>query len=632
MDTKRTGSPVESSEKLQDEREIETQHPEEQSERSEKSEPQEPFKSRGVRRIENVKLAMDNTKNGTIMKWVFGLSILVCAWTYSLDTSTTYNYSVPAVSSFNRHSMISTLGIATSIISAVMKPILGKFSDITSRPLTYFIVLFLYTLGYIIIASSGTISAYVIGEVFASIGAAGLDFLNDVIIGDLTPLKWRGLTSSMLSTPFIINTWFAGLIVEAILATNWRWGFGMFAILMPVVLTPAILVMMYMERKAQQTGNVTIALSKFDKSNQEVSSYNRWGYLLYRGLIEIDALGLVVLGFGWSLLLLPFSLYIYADGGWRNPSMIAMMVIGGVLLIVYVVYELVWCPYPSMPRRIIFNRTFICAVIIDTFYTLAGSLRSTYFSSFVWIVKDWSNQEWTYFNNTLTLALCVFGVVAGIIQRITHRYKYLQIFGLAIKIVGMGILVRNKGARASTVALVWVQLLIGMGGAFSVVGSRVASQASVPHQDLTLVIGLLQLWSKIGSGIGSAIAAPIWTSKMPDNLRKYLPDSVSEAQIQTYFGNIRTLRQLEFDDPIRQGAITAYADTTYYLFVPALALSFIPFIAAFFQTNYFLGDTQNAVEDQPEQSGLDEFESEPKTWKDKLAHFYNQPLSGRKRM
>lgn len=97
-----------------------------------------------------------------------------------------------------------------------------------------------------------------------------------------------------------------------------------------------------------------------------------------------------------------------------------------------------------MPRSV-FNNTFNCAVIVDTIYILAGGLRSTYFSSFVYTVKDWSLQNWTYFNNTLTLTLCVFGVIAGIIQRITHRYKHLQSFGLCVKIIGMGLLVINKG-------------------------------------------------------------------------------------------------------------------------------------------------------------------------------------------
>lgn len=34
---------------------------------------------------------------------------------------------------------------------------------------------------------------------------------------------------------------------------------------------------------------------------------------------------------------------------------------------------------------------------------------------------------------TLTIALCVFGVLAGIVQRVTHNYKYPQLFGLGIR-------------------------------------------------------------------------------------------------------------------------------------------------------------------------------------------------------
>lgn len=33
----------------------------------------------------------------------------------------------------------------------------------------------------------------------------------------------------------------------------------------------------------------------------------------------------------------------------------------------------------------------------------------------------------------LGVGLCFFGLVAGLIQRYTHRYKYLQMSGLAIR-------------------------------------------------------------------------------------------------------------------------------------------------------------------------------------------------------
>jgi hypothetical protein len=67
------------------------------------------------------------------------------------------------------------------------------------------------------------------------------------------------------------------------------------------------------------------------------------------------------------------------------------------------------------------------------FYFVSGNMRSLYYSSWVWVVKDWSLRDWTFYTNTLTVGLCVFGLLAGLIQRYTHRYKFLQIFGLCIR-------------------------------------------------------------------------------------------------------------------------------------------------------------------------------------------------------
>ena len=44
------------------------------------------------------------------------------------------------------------------------------------------------------------------------------------------------------------------------------------------------------------------------------------------------------------------------------------MVVGGVLLIAYVIYEMKWAKVPSAPRRLVFNKTFIMAIIIDSVY------------------------------------------------------------------------------------------------------------------------------------------------------------------------------------------------------------------------------------------------------------------------
>lgn len=226
---------------------------------------------------------------------------------------------------------------------------------------------------------------------------------------------------------------------------------------------------------------------------------------------------------------------------------------------------------------------------------VAGNLRALYWSSYVYIAKPWSYQDWVYYGNTLTLALCIAGPFVGLLQRWTHRYKTIQIVGLCIKIIGMGIMLEGDMATDKTAAMVVSMILVGFGGSMSVVGSRVASEASVPHQDVALVISLLSLWSKVGSAIGSAIVVVIWSDQMPNQLRTHLPASATEADVTKLFGQVTSIRKYDFDDPMRVGAIVAYRHALYYCIAPALGIAFIPLIAAFFQNNYFLGKTQNAV-------------------------------------
>ncbi|TWU78519.1 hypothetical protein ED733_000767 [Metarhizium rileyi] len=570
--------------------------------------------SQGVTRMEAI---YRSTRTNKMTLWLVGVSVLVCAWAYSLDFATTQHYTVDVSSYYHQHStVISTLGIVTSIISAVSKPFVAKISDITSRPYTYIMTLSFYVVGYIIASTSQSISAYVVGEAFVALGSSGIDLVNHIIVADLTPLEWRGFLGALLSTPFIINTWFAGKIVQAMLSRNqWRWGYGMFAIIMPAAVCPAIATLVYLDRKAKKSGTVNLASSgeahRLEKDTTEqagdagttqvdtvtmATAQGSWFEKFRRGLVEIDAFGLVLLAFGWTLLLLPFSLKTYAQNGWANPSLIAMFVVGGVLLIAYVVYEIKWAIMPSAPRRLVFNKTFIVCVIIEASYFVAGNMRGLYWSSYVYVTKPWSYQNWVYYNNSLTLALCVFSPLAGALQRWTHRYKTICIIGLCIKVMGMGIMLNGHKATVSTGALVMTQVLIGGGGSLAVVGTRVASQASVPHQDVALTISLLALWSRVGMAIGSAVASVVWANQMPKQLRKYLPAKATDKDVKVLFNNIKKLRTAyAFDSAMKKGAIEAYQQALYYLLAPALGLAFVPLVAAFFMSNFYLGKQQNAV-------------------------------------
>jgi hypothetical protein len=52
-------------------------------------------------------------------------------------------------------------------------------------------------------------------------------------------------------------------------------------------------------------------------------------------------------------------------------------------------------------------------------------------------ITDHQTRDHTFFMNTVTVAMCSLAIVVGVIQRVTHRYKVLQIIGCCIRIMSV---------------------------------------------------------------------------------------------------------------------------------------------------------------------------------------------------
>ena len=115
--------------------------------------------------------------------------------------------------------------------------------------------------------------------------------------------------------------------------------------------------------------------------------------------------------------------------------MIAMITIGCLLIPFIGGWEFYFAKRPVIARRFLLNRTVIIAAWIGFFDFFSFYLTQTYLYSFILITKDWSLVNVTYFNQTQSVALPVFGILAGIMMRFVHRYKWVLIVGLAIRLL-----------------------------------------------------------------------------------------------------------------------------------------------------------------------------------------------------
>ncbi|CAE6488938.1 unnamed protein product, partial [Rhizoctonia solani] len=222
---------------------------------------------------------------------------------------------------------------------------------------------------------------------------------------------------------------------------------GMFAILVPVTIIPLIVTLGRARHKAQSQGLVEPGPKNSATGILKVESI--WD--------EVDMLGLLILSGGVTCVLLPLTLAKSAKGGWSNPSMIAMLTVGPILLIAFGLYEWKFAPYPIVPMKCLRNKAVVGAALIGFFDFVSFYLTFSYLYSFVFVVKGWELRHLNYFTSTQTVALTVFGIMAGIIMRTTHRYKSTLVVGLLIRLFGVGLMTHSRDAKANTGELVMTQ-------------------------------------------------------------------------------------------------------------------------------------------------------------------------------
>ncbi|KAJ7775031.1 drug:h+ antiporter [Mycena metata] len=474
---------------------------------------------------------------------------------------------------------------------------MAKIADVGSRGTAYCFVLLFYVIGYAAIATAQNIQAVTAGIVLYAIGFTGLQLLTQVVIADITALKWRGLVLSLNSLPFLINAFVGSNISAAIIeCAGWRWGYGMFIILIPIGLAPLITTLLWSERITRRRAP--------GRPREPNKAY--WQRILDT-TEELDVIGLLLIGASVSLTLLPLSLARHTTTGRNGVAMLSIFLLGIVLIPVFAWWDFKWAKYPVIPFRFVTNRSVVGASLIGALDFMAFYLTFTYLCSFVIVVKNWKLINTTYFMQTQTVTMTLSGILTGFYMHKFRRYKMLLICGLVVRLMcvffssltdsprGVVLMLRSRGADGSNFELFMTQVLQGIGGGIAALSIQVSSQASVPHADVAMVTAVVLLITEFGAAGGGAIAGAIWSDEMPSKLAKHLP-FLSQMERDILFGSITQAASKPRGDPVREGVNAAYSDVMKTMVLVGVAVSILPILVALTMPNWYLGDEQNVVE------------------------------------
>lgn len=77
-----------------------------------------------------------------------------------------------------------------------------------------------------------------------------------------------------------------------------------------------------------------------------------------------EVLGLLLIVAAFSLFLLPFSLATYQTEKWQSPSIIAMIVVGGLCFFAFGIWERFFAPVCFVPFHLLVDRTVLGACLL----------------------------------------------------------------------------------------------------------------------------------------------------------------------------------------------------------------------------------------------------------------------------
>lgn len=358
-------------------------------------------------------------------------------------------------------------------------------------------------------------------------------------------MRNRGLAFAFTSSPYMITAFAGSKAAESfLLDVNWQWGFGAFAIILPAVTAPLFLVLKLNQNKAQKRG-----LLIREKSGRSLAQGVWKGVVDFDGELQIrkssfdlsfghsdmnTVLGVLLFSAGFTIFLLPFTLARSAPNGWSTDYIIAMIVVGFVLLVLFALQQLYLAPVPFLKGEFLVNRTVIGACLIDLTYQASYSCFVSYFTSFLQVVYNLSIAEAGYVNSTFQVVSGVLLFAVGYAIRRTGRFRWLFFIAVPLYIFGLGLMIHFRQPDMSIGYIVMCEIFISIGGSIFILCMQLAVLAAVDHQHVAAALAVLFVSGTIGSAVGNAISGTIWTNTFPSALARYLPESALPDLAQIY--------------------------------------------------------------------------------------------------
>ncbi|KAI1057494.1 hypothetical protein LB507_011598 [Fusarium sp. FIESC RH6] len=487
-------------------------------------------------------------------------------------------YDPYATSHFQGHSLIATANIIHGIVRIVGYPLMAKVADHVGRPQGFAGAAISMALANVLYAACRNVETYLAGGIFESFGDTWWTITEQIFIAEVTSLINRGFLFTLPESLAAIPTLYAGTYLgeHMLLNSSWRWGFGMWAALMPFCALPTIAIMIFMKMRARKKGieQKRTSLRAASEIPEGASLLVQIKQVLY---VQLDMVGAFLLLGGLAMTLLPLSITGRRNTErWSEPSSIVLLVVGVLTFVGFLIWDGRYAKKPIVPFRMIKNRNVILACASVCLIAMSDSTYRTFAPSFLQVAGGYSPGHAVRIDNARRVALNLGGLVIGLAIRFVKHTKPFIILGFIMVALANGLPIyftNIDGSRvANEAALTTGQTLLGLGRGFAQVPLQVALQAAVPDHEIGIATAMFLSSSGFGANVGNSIGGALWNTLLPRRLQENLPE-VAKVNSTAIFRSIVVAQAYEPGSEIRDAINLSYRTTQQTLAIGSLSLS-----------------------------------------------------------